>query len=206
MSNKISLGLDISTSIIGYNVIEEDNITKKLSFLKYGYIDCNKLKDEEKDFYTILTIVDKILPELKQIIDSYKINSIIIEQPVKKFKQGMSSIDDITKLLLFNYTISYQLMLHCEQIKPIHIEVRKARNLVFGKGINSPRLSKIINIKDLCLKMLIDRHPELIPLKDDYLNRNDNISHYIYDISDSIIVNLCNFIPVTIHPKLPPQK
>lgn len=183
------LGLDISTAIIGYCIISI-NDNKEFAFEKYDYIDVNKLvnSEDENDVFKVFDKIYQVMPILERIIKEYKIEKVYIESPNKLFKTGLSSIEIITKLLVFNYVISDNIRRHIKL--PIeHINARSARSIVFGKSFNSPSLKEFGNAKTLVFNNLMIDYPQLEVLKTK-LNRNNNLHSWVYDICDSIVIAL----------------
>jgi Holliday junction resolvasome RuvABC endonuclease subunit len=180
------LGLDLSTSICGYCILAIDK-KEPLKFIKYDFIDINKIVDDsEADMFRVFDKIYAIYPLLEKMIVDYNVEKVFVEAPLKVFKAGLSNVDTIAKLVLINYTI-------CDMIKrnlkkPVtHLGSKTARNVVFGKGFNSPVLAEHGDIKEIALNNLIFTYPELSTLKE-YKNKNGKLQPYIYDISDSIII------------------
>ena len=73
------LGLDISTSITGYTILDyEGNI------LACDHIDLRK----EKDFFKKIQIVNS---RLEIINDEYDVEQVYVEQSLQSFRSGFSS-------------------------------------------------------------------------------------------------------------------
>lgn len=88
------LGIDCSSSTIGYSVLEIDEDTKAIK-----YISCNYLKPSKKG-----SIVQRIVDtrnKMKKIIDDIKPDYIAIEEIIK-FMKGKSSANTIIMLTTFN--------------------------------------------------------------------------------------------------------
>ena len=84
------LGLDISTSITGYTVLDyEGNI------LACSHIDLRK----EKDFFKKIQIVNT---QLEVINDEYEIEQVYIEQSLQSFRSGFSSAQTLSLLSKIN--------------------------------------------------------------------------------------------------------
>ena len=89
------LGLDISTSITGYTILDfEGNI------LACNHIDLRK----EKDFFKKVEIVNA---ELQNINSLYEIEKVYIEQSLQSFRSGFSSAQTLSLLSKINGIISW---------------------------------------------------------------------------------------------------
>tara|TARA_Y100000592_G_C5342074_1_gene254715 strand:- start:173 stop:739 length:567 start_codon:yes stop_codon:yes gene_type:complete len=108
------LGLDISTSIIGITVLNED-------FSKYlfDYIDLTKIKSYFKK-------ADIVRDKLKEIKDQYSIDYIGIEENLQAFRPGLSSAKTLMQLSRFNGVVS-QISYELFNLEPLYINVNSAR-------------------------------------------------------------------------------
>lgn len=114
------LGLDISSSCIGYSIFDMDG--------KLIELNCVKFRDK-------LTLFEK-LEEFKKSTEHFKkleIQFIAIEEPLKKFMGKFSSASTIALLNFFNGMISSYLYVEFG-IEPIYFNVNNARSLVFPKS------------------------------------------------------------------------
>jgi hypothetical protein len=113
------LGLDISSSCIGYSIFDMDG--------KLIELNCVKFRDK-------LTLFEK-LEEFKKSTEHFKkldIQFIAIEEPLKKFMGKFSSASTIALLNFFNGMISSYIYIEFG-IEPIYFNVNNARSLVFPK-------------------------------------------------------------------------
>lgn len=111
------LGLDISTSCIGYSLFDENG--------KLIELNCVKFRDK-------LTKFEK-LEEFKKAtayLKNFPITFIAIEEPLKKFMGKFSSAETIATLNFFNGMISAYLYLEFG-IEPMYFNVNTARKIVF---------------------------------------------------------------------------
>ena len=108
------LGLDVSTSNIGYAVINLDG-----SLVDLGYIELSK----KKCFIEKNNVSHQIL---KTISQTYSIEHVFIEECLQRFSFGRSSANTIVRLALFNGSIQYisNLVFGCI---PIVLNVNKSR-------------------------------------------------------------------------------
>ena len=160
------LGLDISTSITGYTLIDEDRIVLN------GAWDTRKYKD----FFEKVIHVKK---GLEQIYCQYgkQITAVYIEQSLQSFRSGFSSAKTLSTLSRFNGIVSW-LVFDQYKIKPEYIAATSARKLC---GIKIPRGEKA---KQVVLKFLLDNEPSFVI---DY-TRNGNPKPESYDRADSIVI------------------
>lgn len=114
------LGLDISSSCIGYSIFDMDG--------KLIELNCVKFRDK-------LTLFEK-LEEFKKSTEHFKnldIKFIAIEEPLKKFMGKFSSASTIALLNFFNGMISAYIYSEFG-IEPIYFNVNNARSIVFPKA------------------------------------------------------------------------
>lgn len=116
------LGLDISTSVIGWCVMQ--SIDKVVDA---GYIDFRKF-EEDKTITSIFKKVDVAIPELLIICKKNKVKNIVIETPI-----GMATGKNINSAIIlnrFNFIIGYTLY---SEGFPIRYEAsQKARKKLLG--------------------------------------------------------------------------
>ena len=130
------LGLDISTSITGYTVLDyEGNI------LACDHIDLRK----EKDFFRKIQIVNS---QLELISNEYEIKQVYIEQSLQSFRSGFSSAQTLSLLSKINGIISWL----CYNLfgEPKYLAATSARKLC---GIKVPRGQKA---KAVSLQFVVD--------------------------------------------------
>tara|TARA_R110000744_G_scaffold9052_3_gene29447 strand:+ start:1594 stop:2118 length:525 start_codon:yes stop_codon:yes gene_type:complete len=123
----IFLGLDVSSRIVGYTLLRENN-----ELIKAGYIDLSKKND-------LIDKTEYLSNELLDICSGHKIDVIGIEDCLTKFTAGRSSIKTIGKLIAMNYLTRY-ICFVILNIKPIALNVRRARSLAdckIPKGENA---------------------------------------------------------------------
>lgn len=137
------LALDVSTSITGYTLMNEDGSIETI-----GHIDLRKAGD----FFEKARLVGDTLLRIEQA--SYKIiDTVYIEQPFSFFKSGGSSARTMATLQRFNGVVSWQ----CYDLfgtTPHYFTAAQARKLV---GIRIPRGQKA---KQIVLDFVLDNVPE----------------------------------------------
>ena len=160
------LGLDISTSITGYTLLDGDKI------ILNGAWDTRKYKD----------FFEKVVHVKSGLEDIYKqygkqIGAVYIEQSLQSFRSGFSSAKTLSTLSRFNGIVSW-LVFDKFKIKPEYIAATSARKLC---GIKIPRGEKA---KPVVLKFLLDNEPGFVI---DY-TRHGNPKPESYDRADSLII------------------
>ena len=145
------LGLDVSTSITGATLLDED-----------GNIIFNEAWDTRKfkDFFDKAEFVKE---KIKHVYGNYgnhsgNVNSvciehIFIETALKRFIPGRSRADTIIKLAKFNGIASW-LCYECFDITPTYINVNTARSLY---GLSFPRGTKGPKRKKMVIEEVIER-------------------------------------------------
>jgi Holliday junction resolvasome RuvABC endonuclease subunit len=159
------LGLDISTSITGYTVLNyEGNI------LACNHIDLRK----EKDFFKKIQIVNA---QLEVVNDEYDIEQVYIEQSLQSFRSGFSSAQTLSLLSKINGIISWV----CYNMfygEPKYLAATSARKLC---GIKVPKGQKA---KVVSLQFVVDN----VPGFEIQYTRHGNPKAGYTDRSDSYII------------------
>ena len=121
------LGLDISTSITGYTLIDEDKI------ILNGAWDTRKYKDFFEKVVHVQEGLDIIRKEYGK-----EIKAVYIEQSLQSFRSGFSSAKTLSTLSRFNGIVSW-LVFDKYKLKPEYLAATSARKLC---GIKIPRGQK----------------------------------------------------------------
>ena len=161
------LGLDISTSIVGFTIVDQGEIVKTFA------IDLRN----KNNFPDIYSKYNHIQGELLDIQREYKIEHIFIEQSLQMFRSGFSSAKTLSTLSSFNGVITY-LCYRELSIKPEHIpasSARKACGITIKKGTKA---------KEQVVKFLLDNEPCFVV---EY-TKSGNLKPKYYDIADSIVI------------------
>lgn len=180
------LGLDVSTSIIGWCVISS---TAKIGDLhtEWGHIDLTKIKffwdkvDRSKN--AISNIVDDLYDK------GIKISSLYIEDPVKRFRSGASSAHTIALLAKFNCLISYFARQKLS-IDPVYLDATAAR-LSLGINLVSKKKSGGKNQKQQSFDYLSST---VFKNYNWPITRTGRIQAYCYDQMDSYVIALSGAI------------
>ncbi len=133
----VTLGLDISTSVIGWCIIPFNTLTSSSVYplpVERGHIELNKLTG---GFWVKVEYAEKALERIINAINTQnKIVNVVVEDPVKKFRAGASSAHTIMLLARFNVVISRHVR-KLLTINPLYIDATAAR-----KAIGVPLLTK----------------------------------------------------------------
>jgi Holliday junction resolvasome RuvABC endonuclease subunit len=165
--NKIILGFDISSSVIGYGVLKLSN--NKIIFDETNYIIPQKTSSIIDDLYKTKIIIENLIKKISP-------THIAIEDIVK-FMKGKSTANTIIKLTSFNRMVCLSSQDYLGY-SPYLYNVMSIRHTI-KKSLN---LKKIPQKEELpnCLEYLLDiKYPFII-------NKNNNIDTKSYDMSDSL--------------------
>lgn len=108
------LGLDVSTNIIGYTILDEEG-----EYLESGFCDLDSKKttvQKAAQFHGVLI----------DLAERYHISSVWIEEPFMMFAKGGSSAQTMSKLASFNGMIQYA-CLNTFKFDPSMINANHAR-------------------------------------------------------------------------------
>ena len=162
------LGLDISTSITGVTVLDDDgNIVENAAW-------DTRNKNHYKDLFDK---ANHIRLELLKIGCYHKIKKIYIEQSLQSFRSGFSSAQTLSTLSRFNGIVSW-LCYKSFGIKPEYLAAVSARKLI---DISVPRGSKA---KECVIKYVIDNVPDVLI---EY-TKHGNPKPHCFDMADSWVV------------------
>jgi hypothetical protein len=160
------LGLDISTSITGYTLIDGDKVILNDAW------DTRKFKD----FFDKVIYVKTEMGLLNKRFGG-QIEAVYIEQSLQSFRSGFSSAKTLSTLSRFNGIISW-LVLDTFGIKPEYIAAPTARKLC---GIKIPRGQKA---KTVVLNYLLENEDSF---QIEY-TKFGNPRPESYDKADSLII------------------
>jgi Holliday junction resolvasome RuvABC endonuclease subunit len=170
------LGLDISSSTIGYAVIEFDK--NSINLVSYGHI-----KPPASSKGSIAYRVLEASKEVRKLFKSVNPDYIAVEDYAKKFSVGKSTAKTIIILSVFNEVVS---MTSLDEIKrePHRYNVLNLRS-VLSKFFLKTSVSK-----EEVFGLMVDHFKNFIPKK----NKLGNIAKESGDESDAIAVALCHSI------------
>lgn len=180
---KFFLCLDISTSCIGYCVLE-DNDTYFGKIHDIGYVE---LKNEAEGIENLFLKKKQFIGHLLTNINKFKISNVAIEEPLL----GSNNINTVATLLRFNGIIS-DLMYNAFNVVPTYISSFDARKYAFPELItlrtynkNGSYRDKKDILKSLSKKeiTLFGSYPSDFPKKTILWNKvNENYSYINWDL------------------------
>ena len=165
------LGLDISTSITGYTVLDEDG-----KILVCDHIDLRK----QKNFFKKIEIV---CDRLELLDDTYNIEQVYVEQSLQSFRSGFSSAQTLSLLSKINGIVSW-LCYNMFYGEPKYLAATSARKLC---GIRIPKGQKA---KKVSLQFVIDN----VPGFEIQYTRHGNPKAGYADRSDSYVIAKAGWI------------
>ena len=160
------LGLDVSTSITGYTIVDNGKI------ILNGAWDTRKYKN----FFDKVVHVKDGLEIIRKEYGT-RITAVYIEQSLQSFRSGFSSAKTLSTLSRFNGIVSW-LVFDQYKITPEYLAATSARKLC---GIKVPRGQKA---KQVVLNFLVDNEPAFVL---EY-TRNGNPKPECYDKADSMVI------------------
>tara|TARA_R100000231_G_C5312697_1_gene160913 strand:+ start:666 stop:1175 length:510 start_codon:yes stop_codon:yes gene_type:complete len=167
----VILGIDVSTSKIGYCVLDDKQKLLEVNF--------KKLKEE--------TLEEKawafFCNELKVIQRKYKISEVRVEEPFTMFSGGKTTAGTMAKLQRFNGMICL-MVYHCFNKIPILVPSRSARS---KSGI---KIKRGENTKKKIIEWVEQKYPKDFIVE---LTRHGNPKPGTDDMADSIVVALSHF-------------
>lgn len=162
------LGLDISTSITGATVLDDND--------KIVYCESWDTRNKNK-FPNLFSKAQFIKQKLLDLGDEFGIDEIYIEQSLSRFRPGFSSAKTILTLSKFNGIVSW-LCYEIYEIMPEYLAVTPARKAC---GITVPRGE---NAKEIVLNFLLDNEDGFSV---EY-TKHGNPTPGSYDRADSIVI------------------
>ena len=165
------LGLDISTSITGYTILDYEG-----NLLACNHIDLRK----QKDFFKKIEIVSS---RLEEINEEYKIEQVYVEQSLQSFRSGFSSAQTLSLLSKINGIVSW-LCYNMFYGEPKYLAATSARKIC---GIKVPKGQKA---KAVSLQFVVDN----VPGFDVEYTRHGNPKAGYADRSDSYVIAKAGWI------------
>ena len=166
------IGLDVSTSTIGYSIFDEFE-----NLILLDYVDLTKSTTLYEKASVFLEVFISAIKKCEITIESFK--GLIIEEPLLTFSK-FSNAKTLAKLQAFNGIISYAMFTF--GLEPTHINAARARKLVCGK------LSKG-SVKEKVFEFVRKKEPQI----DWPLTRTGNFKKQCMDMSDAYIVGRAYF-------------
>ena len=180
MNNTIQyLGMDISTSMTGVSILEQEDNNQEPKLIYANYIDTSK----EDNLIDKAIVIKDFLYNLKE---QYTISKIFIEDKLSNFAQGQTNALSMNKLIAFNGITSFIIYI-IFKIYPIAIHPSSARKTAWG---TIPQTIK--DKKFYCMEKVLKKWPEFKSYiqysKDRRTGQLKIKDKPTYDISDSITV------------------
>jgi len=162
------LGLDISTSITGATVLDEDG---KVVF-------CTAWDMRNKKYFpTLFDKSDFIKDRIWELDDMFHLEAVYIEQSLQSFRSGFSSAKTLSTLSRFNGIVSW-LCYSILDIVPEYIAATTARKKC---GIKIPKGSKA---KQVVIQYVADNVPDVSIV----YTKHGNPKPQCYDKADSWVI------------------
>ena len=163
-----TLGLDISTSITGYTLLNETG-----EVVEIGSWDMRN----KKQYHNWIDKAKKIKYELAILNKRCIINNIFIEAALNMFMMGRSSANTIATLTKFNGIVSWMAYetFEAEPEYILAVSARKKCGLTIKRGTKA---------KEQVIKFLLDTEPAFSV---EY-TKNGNLKPHCYDEADSLII------------------
>ena len=181
----VALALDVSTSVIGWAVVATSastgaHVLERVPMLR-GHIDLRKNKGG------YWSKVDQMEMELSSVIASisavHTIDSLFIEDPVERFRNGLSSAHTIALLARFN-ALTSQHARRIIRIDPLYIDATAARKAI-GVPLLSKKRSGGVDQKTQCFSFLC----ETIFMGETWpVNRNGRVQPWVLDEIDATVI------------------
>lgn len=165
------LGLDISTSITGYTIIDENG-----SVVECNHIDLTKVDGFLNKASACQTILGKLFSQ-------YPIKAVWIEESLQMFSMGKSSAKTLATLTKFNGIISW-IVFDKFAINPQYIpavSARKACGIKMQKGKKGKE----------CVMEYMAANESWFKIE---LTKTGNIKPYCYDRADSFVIAKAGFL------------
>jgi len=162
------LGLDISTSITGVTVLNNEG----------EILLCEAIDTRNKNhFPTLFHKAERVKNKLLDIESEYDIKHIYIEKSLQTFRSGFSSAKTLSTLASFNGIVSW-ICWGIWGMEPKYLSATSARKTC---GIKVPRGTKA---KQVVMQFLLDNEPEFVIL----YTKHGNPKPHEFDRADSLVI------------------
>lgn len=167
------LGLDISTSVVGYAIIDMEGNLHELSYIKLS---------TEKELFDKADIVKDVLYQYEGVI-----THVAIEEPLVMYKEGFSRAQILSKLSTFNGMISI-MSKFIYNTTPVYYNVNTARKLSFP----TVKFPKGCDRKETMRQAIAAKYPDVDwPV----MSKGKNIGKprkECFDMSDAAVIALAH--------------
>lgn len=165
------LGLDISTSITGYTILDDAG-----AIICCDHIDLTKID-------AIINKASLVCANLEKLFALYPIKQVWIEESLQMFSMGKSSAKTLATLTKFNGIISW-IVFDKFGINPQHIPAVSARKLC-GVKLQKGKRGKECVIEHMAVN---EKWFQI------HYTKTGNIKSYIYDRADSFIIARAGYL------------
>ncbi len=165
------LGLDISTSITGYTIIDLDG-----SVVVCDHIDLKK-------YNNIYDKVNKVREVLREIFEKHFIDKVFIEESLMMFSAGLSSAKVLNLLSKFNGIVSWILKDEFKK-EPFYIPASSARKQIGLKMVKGRKGKEIV------MDYMRDEQKWFVI---EY-TKNNKIKPFCFDRADSFVIARAGFL------------
>lgn len=176
----MTIGLDISTTVIGIALFDNDNKICSLEYIKFKQK--TTLFERLDDF---VEHIDKLSSALNLEDGENKLANISIEEPLKKFKGKFSNADTIQKLTMMNAMVSGY-MYKKFGVEPRYYNVNSARKMVFP-DLKIPQSAP--NKKYLIWEKVVEQEPQI---NWKYSKRTHKLMKENFDMTDAYVVGMAD--------------
>lgn len=178
----MTLGLDISTTVVGISLFDSEDKVCSLEYIKFK--EKTTLFERLDDF---IKYIDELSDTLKLKEEDGGLKHISIEEPLKKFKGKFSNADTIQKLTFMNAMISGFLYKKFS-IEPRYYNVNTARKTVFP-DLTIPQSAP--NKKYIIWEKVVEKEPQI---NWKYSTRTHKLMKENFDMSDAYICGMCDIV------------
>lgn len=138
IEDRIILGIDPGTTVMGYGIIQVKN--KKISLINFGIIQLNKLPTQPDK-------LKRIFDRVEQLILEYKPNELAIEAPF--FGKNVQSMLKLGRAQGVAIAAALKYNVHYEEYSP-----RRIKQAITGNGASSKEqvaamLQKLLNFSEM---------------------------------------------------------
>ncbi len=164
------LGLDVSTTFIGYTILEDNG-----KYVDIGYLELKKCEDLYEKALLFQFLIKKIKTKYQN--ETFK---VIVEEPLKRFSKSTAHI--IGLLNRFNGMVCTLILIEMG-IKAELVNALTARK---KNGLKVPKGVKKKDAKNFILGFV--KSLKIVPEDKWLLKKTNNPKDFCYDMADSFIV------------------
>lgn len=176
MTNELTLGLDISTSTIGYCIVDSDKKLISMSYVKLASV---------KDLFEKVTMFQEVLMKYKGLI-----THVAIEDPLVMFQPGFSRAQILSLLSRFNGMCSTVAYFVYSKV-PVYYNVNHARKL----ALPNMKFTKGCDRKQVVLEHISRMYPDVDwPRKPKATNSDGTfkLKDECFDMADAAVIALAH--------------